>query len=582
LGAPIVFSGKRSKLLTAQGLLTSAGRTVDYDGAINYIANPGAEIVVTGYNAFANTAQSTPTNGTGGAPSVTIARSTVSSLVGDASLLFTKTAVNSQGQGFSYDFSIDSGFQSKAFTVSMLYKVASGTYVDSDMSVWLYDVTNATVIQPTGSNILNAIGATLQTATFQAASNSTSYRLIFFCGSTSALAYTLNFDQISVSPNTYNIGAVVTDWALTTGFTANNFGSSTYALYSRRVGGSMEVRGIITTRTSTAATASLTLPVAVDSSKMSSSSTGTWMGMVERSQASSGGIYTAGNGLTLFYDGSDTAKLYFASSVGGGSFTKANASTLASGETISVDFSFPVLGWGTSQVLSSDTATNVVAAIITGVTSGAAIAAGNPITFLTVVKDTNGAYNPTTGQYTAPVPGYYDVKGCLNVSSSSTSAVAAYVAGSKYAEIGTITTGAALGAFAGQVYALAGQTIDVRVLTGTTTASSPNTGSSVSFTRVSGPAQIASSETVAASYWSSGNTSMSSSTPLNADTKFYDTHGAVTTGAAWKFTAPIPGKYTVKYFINNSGSVSSSSNIQIFKNGTAYKSIVLYRHSQGG
>lgn len=203
--ATIVYATDTDKLYTDNGtVLTAIGSGT---GNINYItASDGT--VITGWAAYADAAGTSPVDGTGGSPSSTIAVSTDSSLVGTTNFLWTKSAANRQGEGFSYDFTIDSAYQSKTFTLSFLYNIASGTYVNGDMTCWIYDRTNGTLIQPSAYSILNVIGSEIQKCEFQANSNSTSYRLIVHTSSTSALAYSLRFAQISVSPGTSSTGSL--------------------------------------------------------------------------------------------------------------------------------------------------------------------------------------------------------------------------------------------------------------------------------------------------------------------------------------------------------------------------------------
>jgi hypothetical protein len=66
-------------------------------------------------------------------------------------------SINRQGQGWAYDFTIDSGYKADVLQVSFQYLVNSGTFnassgigssaTLSDVTAWLYDVTNAVVIQ---------------------------------------------------------------------------------------------------------------------------------------------------------------------------------------------------------------------------------------------------------------------------------------------------------------------------------------------------------------------------------------------------------------------------------------------------
>jgi hypothetical protein len=91
--------------------------------------------------------------------------------------------------------------------------------------------------------------------------------------------------------------------------------------------------------------------------------------------------------------------------------------------------------------------------------------------------------------------------------------------------------------------------------------------------KLSGPASIAASETVAARY----STNAAQSIPHNTITivdfedKTFDTHGSVTTGASWKFTALRSGIYEVMASIlfNATAGWASGESIQFYlhKNG---------------
>ncbi len=168
----------------------------DYIG--NRVENNGAEIDTTGWATYADAAGATPVNGTGGSPTCTWTRTTSSPLSGAASFLFTKDASNRQGEGASYDFTIDAQDQAHLLGIHFSYYVASGTYAASDMTVYVYDVTNSALITPKAIAIQTTARIMDFDATFLAVSNSTSYRLIFHVASTSANAYTVKFDNVVV------------------------------------------------------------------------------------------------------------------------------------------------------------------------------------------------------------------------------------------------------------------------------------------------------------------------------------------------------------------------------------------------
>ena len=84
----------------------------------------------------------------------------------------------------------------------------------------------------------------------------------------------------------------------------------------------------------------------------------------------------------------------------------------------------------------------------------------------------------------------------------------------------------------------------------------------------SGCAELA--PAVFASYQADGSAGTS---PYRYDTKLMDTHGAVTTGANWKFTAPVSGYYNIEGDIYPNTN-SWSGIIYLFKNGVSYREIM--------
>lgn len=71
-----------------------------------YVKNPKFESDASDYSAYADAAGSSPVDGTGGSPSVTITQTTSAPLSGVASGLITKDAANRQGEGVSTDLLI--------------------------------------------------------------------------------------------------------------------------------------------------------------------------------------------------------------------------------------------------------------------------------------------------------------------------------------------------------------------------------------------------------------------------------------------------------------------------------------------
>lgn len=89
---------------------------------------------------------------------------------------------------------------------------------------------------------------------------------------------------------------------------------------------------------------------------------------------------------------------------------------------------------------------------------------------------------------------------------------------------------------------------------------------------------VASSDTdtrvIAAKYYIGTATfSATNGNQINFDSKDYDTAGAVTTGASWKFTAPITGIYDVGLTINTAA--ATATDWWLYKNGAKYQYIIL-------
>jgi hypothetical protein len=536
-------------------------------GGINYIANPDFESNATGWATYADAAGSQPVDGTGGSPSSTFVRSTSNTLRGTASGLFTKSANNRQGEGFSYAFTSDNADKGTVLQVSFDYYMLSGTYVTGDVAVYLYDITNATVIQPgpyqlEGIPNGNASGGHFKT-TFQTAYNSTSYRLIFHVATASALAYSFNIDNVKVGPQILVNGSIITDWQSYTptgAFTTN----STYTGRWRRVGDSMEVQGRVDFSGSpNATTFNFNLPTGytIDKTKTLTSTQGDGVFGHFAAQVSASG--NADIGIVVY----DTTTSIRAKGLQAGSGNNHNWEYVTdtvplaytAGRSLVVEFFVPILGWASSALMSNDSDTRVVVARASG--SVGSTTAGNILIYPTSDFDTHGAYSTGTGRFTAPVPGYYKVSGYF--SGSNSIRLDAYVNGSSVKAIGLqdATNGATSGSTIVKV--VAGDLIDVRP-SGTTTESSL---SWISFERVTGPSAIANTESVNARYYASVTTISGTLATISWTTKDFDSHGGMSSGT---YTVPVAGKYQVNAGLLISGTIALNTTaiMEIQKNGT--------------
>lgn len=158
----------------------------------------------TGSNITANGGDTAPVDGTGGIPSgVTFTRNTSTPLAGVASFDLGKIAANEQGQGVSTDFIINAIDINKTLQINFAYEGSSGMVLgsSSDVRVFVYDITNATLIPvtSTGASLPGPVSVPKTFSGQFASSSSVNYRLIVHIATTSAVAWDLLLDNVTVN-----------------------------------------------------------------------------------------------------------------------------------------------------------------------------------------------------------------------------------------------------------------------------------------------------------------------------------------------------------------------------------------------
>ena len=324
-------------------------------GGINYITNSSGDSGTTGYAAYADAAGSTPVDGTGGSPTVTITRTTSTPLRGSGSLLITKDAANRQGEGVSCAFTIDEADKNKNLSISFDYAVG-GTFTTgdaSDVRVYIYDVTNSTLIAPTTYSLL---GATSNFVARFATTSSTSYRLIFHVATTSASAWTLKLDNIKVGPQDLVTGTAVSAWEAFSGVTTSGFGTISGASFlKRRVGDTLHVCGYFTCGTTAGTTAQINLPAEYPiNTALITGQTIVGQYAVARPGAGTGTLASSNYFNPLIVQ-SSTSALFFANQyLNSGAFdTGAGNAVAPNSSLISVNFTVPISTWSKSVNLSN-------------------------------------------------------------------------------------------------------------------------------------------------------------------------------------------------------------------------------------
>lgn len=518
---------------------------------INYILAPDAESGVGAWATYADAAGTSPVDGTGGSPSSTFAVSSSTAMRGLSNFLFTHSANNRQGEGFSYDFTIDASDKGKVLKCSLEYLVASGAYADGDLTCWIFDVTNSVMIQPAPYRILNSTLIEKFAFEFQTAINSTSYRLNFHVSTATATAYTMRFDNFILGPQAKLYGSPITDWVSYTPTYIGLGSTSTTLAQWRRVGSDMEVKFDVVIGTGTATTALISLPsgfscVYANADVGDGSSTDlTYSDLVMWNNDSTHIAFMNSNAATTAF-------------INGNQFT--------AGKEIWGKFKVPIQGWSSSQVMSSDADTRVVAARATR----GGIDQANINTAATQVKllfnsisggfDKNGAYDTTNSKYIVQVAGTYRVSAnavfdATNVLANEY-ALGVFVNGSAVVYLADFWGRAATSLNLGGSTVLDGlksgdyielylfgagnNSVNKLIMKGT------NSLSWFTVERLSGPAQIAASESVSAKYTCSNAQVITNSNVavITTLTKIYDSHSGMnaTTGV---YSVPVSGKYRI-------------------------------------
>lgn len=589
-------------------------------GGINYITNPDAESNTDGWGTYKNASVKNIPDGTTtttGVQNLSLARNISNPLRGTASFAITRSGA-SQGAGVYYEFTIDRADQGTPLQVSFDYNADSAfTAADgitaplndnttstnagnSDIEVFIYDVDNSKLIVPTpqviaakGSNNFKYKGE-FQTNIATGGANSYKYRLILHHATTNSSAMTFKFDNVVVGPTIEIMGAPVTDWQSYTP-TFNGLGTvSSINFFWRRVGDSLEVKGTATTGTVTSGQIRISFPSGLSIDTAKTGSVSTIYGRMTNNYTSAAGVNTSH---TIMVHSGQTSN-FSASNFADGSSAN-NLTELIGTAPIGNNTQFsmeakgvPIAGWASNVVLSNDTDTRVVAARY-GETSSGSYSNGSVINFNNKEIDTHSAVSG--GRFTAPISGMYKITGAVKISSYGATAgmnlrLDLYKDGSQFCNLQTITIQATYTSdfvFSGgtELYLSAGQIVDLRFnsFTGSPTLTGSGTYNYFTVSRLSGPATVAASEFIAASYYSTAGDSVTgtSQTRINYNTKVIDTHNAVTTGTGtWKFTAPASGTYQVSAFTTtdaSGGTINAARAFcQLYKNGSGTPLILGY------
>jgi hypothetical protein len=573
--------------------LLATGALLAWNGPKNYITYNNFENGLT--TGWALGTIGTLTNGiptgspnfSGSTTSLTLQTTTSSPLSGTTSLQLVASAATTQGNMIATQaYPIDIEDQAKVLTFKFYYSTVSGTLNLSGTSsnsfgIAIWDATNSVWLTSTANfGMTQSSGTGYVTGTCQTNSTTTSVNFCIYAANATSGAATLNFDDFFLGPQTAPFGPAVSDWvAYTPTFTG--LGTVTgVSANSRRVGDSLEVKGKVTSGTSTATPGLISLGfdggnsnVSIDTTKVPASS------VVGSAFLSAASTTTFGWSILAPATNLSTVTIGFQSSTVGGTTTTTNASTtIGTGATFEFYFSVPIVGWSSNLQMSNDTDTRVVAmqvqqaaptATVTGTPSLLKFTSG-------VQQDTHGAFSTSTGLYTVPVTGFYRVTGGVAVSGTFTTTNQVLLAIAHNGSIVQQNGQSAGGAdgnipvqISGTVFCNAGDTLATFVAssgTGLSIQSQANQNY-LNIERLSGPSVIAATESVNARYFAATATVTGTDSNITYTTKDFDSHNAYSGST---YTIPVSGKYQMNAFITVTATYSTTNQTttSIYKNGS--------------
>lgn len=555
-------------------------KTLYQTNAPNYLAaNPDAEIDTMGCTTYADAAGNRPVDGTGGtATGLTFSRSTSSPLRGVAHFRMAQAnATDIQGKGVSCAFTIDSSDQAKQlgihfdFRASADFTAGDGTTAplndgttstnagNSDVEVFVYDVTNSTLIYVNpqtitakGSNIFEFQGS------FQTAPNSTSYRLIYHVATDNdpATGWIFDFDNVLVSKLANAKAKRQVEIKYTMSGTPAVTGGTNIVWDTKEIdtfgGAYNNSTGVFT------APFSGTYRVSVGSHPSA----------------------TVASNIVVFVNGSGVSALSSTSagSLDGGS----TIFKLKAGDTVELrpEATTTFIGGVYNHISivleepapsSSSTGTSVISAKFDY--TGNQTVTGLAVTKLTGWApqwDSHAAWDSTNNRYVFPESGYYQVYSLLQFSGTSGDGICGFsINGGTQFYPGTAGGSNTFhrAACADVVKVNAGDYIELYTyLSATFDIVGGPYASTFAITKVQGPSVQSTNEKIIVKYRCDNGVSIDTTQPLDCDNKVVDTHGTVTTGSAWKFTAPRSGVYRVNSLIYVGAAVTT----YVYKNGTQY------------
>lgn len=194
----LVYATDQTKYYLCDGAtLTELGSGAGGGLGINYIENFGAEDDLAGWATYDDGVVSVPVDGTGGSPSNLLTRVvTATALRGQAHFSYQKLS-STQGEGFSYDFTIDNADKSQILGISFDYDLSAALVTDTDFRVYVFNRDSSIMTEINPRDI--PAGKGRFEGYFQTHPDDDDYRFIIHTV-TNISAYTIYLDTFQVGP----------------------------------------------------------------------------------------------------------------------------------------------------------------------------------------------------------------------------------------------------------------------------------------------------------------------------------------------------------------------------------------------
>jgi|GEM_PF-1951714 len=591
------YDSTETRWMVIGGVGSSSGQ-----GGINYIDNPDFEVNTTGWITFDDGA-AVPVDGTGGTVTSTFTRSTSSPLRDTASGLFSKPASNVIGEGVSYDFSIDNADKAKVLEISFDYE-ATANFVDGYSRCYIYDITNASIIEPSQRDILANAGQAKYLGYFQSASNSTSYRLILITATSTTTAWDLKIDNVKVGPSDMSNRGTSIAFKVYLNTAANHTAIS-----------AAQKTPLDTVQYDTVGgwDATNTRWVAPESGYYSLQSTTTFGSIADGKVAQTNiyvngavslrgsfvpngvagqSVFSVASGISYLNKGDYVESYGFQDDSASEAYSTGSSRTFLSGILIK------------PETVSANSLSNVSFSVRPGAQQ-TGINTNNSSVKLTqysnILYDTAGGFDTTNNQYVIPDSGKYHFSAHVRILGTN---VLNNLYGLTITQNSSVvvrggaiypTAGAEFYvSIAGDVDCVKGDIIELQLIglgnNSVSTISTSSTGLTTlrwSGHKIATSALIPPTEKIVAIYNTNAATSLASGGSakiVDFEDRVTDTHNAVTTGVSWKFTAPISDYYTCSFGVGLQSSPGWSGAegfiCYFYKNGVVHTEF--YDYPNGG